>query len=78
MTSATSIKDRLRNDFIASEIHQRRWKAFLKKKRALVNAELIDVIDLLKTLLLPVVESITENIDFFAEWHHESRNWIFE
>lgn len=68
----------LTDDFIASEIHQRRWKAFLKKKRALVNAELIDVIDLLKTLLLPVVESITENIDFFAEWHHESRNWIFE
>ena len=27
-------------DFLASEIHQNRWKAFLKKKKALVNAEL--------------------------------------
>lgn len=27
------------DDFLASEIHQSRWKAFLKKKKALVNAK---------------------------------------
>ena len=26
------------DDFLASEIHQSRWSAFLKKKKALVNA----------------------------------------
>ena len=63
------------DDFISSEIHQKRWKAFLKKKKALVNAELEDVVELLKTLLLPIVESITENTDYSAEWDHESRCW---
>lgn len=63
------------DDFISSEIHQTRWKAFLKKKKALVNAELIDVVDLLRTLLLPVVSSITDNKAFAAAWDHEHRSW---
>lgn len=63
------------DDFLASEIHQSRWKAFLKKKKALVNAKLEDVVDLLKTLLLPVVESITGNNDYTTKWDHESRSW---
>jgi len=63
------------DDFLTSEIHQSRWKAFLKKKKALVNAELEDVVDLLKTLLLPIVESITGNNDYSAKWDHESRSW---
>ena len=62
-------------DFLASEIHQNRWKAFLKKKKALVNAELEDVVELLKTLLLPIVESITGNNNYSAKWDHESRSW---
>lgn len=44
-------------------------------KKALVNAKLEDVVDLLKTLLLPVVESITGNNDYTAKWDHESRSW---
>lgn len=64
-----------KEDFIKSEIHQSRWKAFLKKKKALVNAELEDVVDLLKLLLLPIVDSITGNHDYSAEWDHRSRSW---
>ena len=63
------------NDFIESEIHQSRWKAFLKRKKALVNAELEDVVELLKTLLIPIVESITGDSDYSAKWDHESRSW---
>lgn len=63
------------DDFLVSEIHQNRWKAFLKKKKALVNAELKDVVKLLKTLLLPIIESITENNDYSAKWNHEFRSW---
>ena len=61
--------------FITSEIHQSRWKAFLKKKKALVDAELEDVVDLLRMLLLPIVENITGNNDYSAKWDHESRSW---
>ena len=63
------------DDFIASEIHQSRWKAFLKKKKALLSAELEDVVNLLKMLLNPIVESITGNNDYSAKWDHESRSW---
>ena len=61
--------------FTGSEIHQRRWKAFLKKKKALVNVELADVINLLRALLLPVVDSIKRNRDYSATWVHKSREW---
>lgn len=37
--------------------------------------KLEDVVDLLKTLLLPVVECITGNNDYTAKWDHESRSW---
>lgn len=63
------------DDFIISEIHQSRWKAFLKKKKALVNTELVDVVNLLRTLLLPIVDSITDDKEFVAKWYHESRRW---
>ena len=64
-----------KDNFAASEIHQRRWKAFLKKKKALVNAELDDVINLLKTLLLPIVDSITDDKECGEKWDCESRGW---
>lgn len=63
------------DDFWESEVHQNRWKAFLKNKKALVNAELDDVTKLLKTLLLPIVESINGDIDYSARWDHESQSW---
>ena len=63
------------DDFITSEIHQNRWKAFLKKKKALVKAGLNDVVDLLRTLLLPVVNSITDDTEYTAKWDHESQRW---
>lgn len=64
-----------KDDFVASEIHQNRWKAFLKKKKALVNAEFDDVVELLQTLLLPIVGSISNDMAYTAKWDHESRNW---
>lgn len=63
------------DDFITSQLHQSRWKAFLKKKKTLVNAELEVVVDLLKTLLPPIVESISKNTDYSVKWDHESQNW---
>ena len=62
-------------NFITSEIHQNRWKAFLKKKKALVKAELNDVVNLLRTLLLPVVNSIIDDTEYTVMWDHESQRW---
>lgn len=64
-----------KDEFTASEIHQSRWKAFLKKKKALVNIELVEVISLLRRLLLPIVDSISNDQVYVAEWKHEQRSW---
>lgn len=61
--------------FIGSEIHQSRWKAFLKKKKTLVNVELKEVVSLLKMLLLPIVDSIASGMENSLKWDHISRSW---
>jgi hypothetical protein len=48
---------------------------FLKKKKVLVNAELEDVIMMIKTLLVPIVESIESNTDYSGTWDHSSHSW---
>ena len=63
------------DDFLASEIHQSRWKAFLKKKKALVNAELENVVNLLKKMLLPIVDSIASGTEYASKWDHTTRSW---
>lgn len=63
------------NGFITSEIHQSRWKAFLKKKKALINAELEEVIMMIKTLLIPIVDSIESNTDHPMLWDPVSHSW---
>lgn len=64
-----------KDDFLASEIHQNRWKAFLKKKKALVNVELEDVVRLIKAMLLPVVDCIVRGKEYSLTWDHKSRSW---
>lgn len=63
------------DDFLVSEIHQSRWKAFLKKKKALVNVELEKVVSLIKTLLLPIVDSIVSGTEYTSKWDHTLRSW---
>ena len=64
------------DDFVSSEIHQHRWNAFVKKKRAMVEVGLEDVIRLLKSLLLPIIDSIVSDSDEYeATWNHVSLAW---
>lgn len=63
------------DDFITSEIHQRRWHAFTKKKKTLLNVELLEVIDVIKVVLLPIVESIRDNKEYRLKWNHQIRSW---
>ena len=61
--------------FVSNAIHRNRWNAFLKKKKAMVNVELVEVVGMLRTFLLPIVDSITNDTDYSAEWDHASRRW---
>ena len=63
------------DDFITSGIHQRRWHAFTKKKKTLLNVELLEVIDVIKAVLLPIVESIRDNKEYSLKWNHQIRAW---
>lgn len=63
-------------EFMRSEIHQTRWKAFLKKKEAMVNVSFSDAITLLQRMLNPIVESIRESKPFKATWNSVSQSWI--
>lgn len=63
------------DDFLVSEIHQSRWKTFLKKKKALVNVELEKVVSLIKTMLLPIVDSIASGTEYTSKWDHTLRSW---
>ena len=63
------------DDFLVSEIHQSRWEAFLKKKKALVNVELEKVVSLIKTMLLPIVDSIASGTEYTSKWDYTLRSW---
>lgn len=65
----------LTDAFSESKIHQRRWRAFLNKKRAMVNVEFEAVIVLLRTFLLPVVNSIVEGREYLLKWNSNLQKW---
>ena len=63
---ATSFDDIIafEDEFLRSEIHRKRWTAFMRKKKTLLNMEFDEIIDLIKKFLIPVVESIKNNTDY--------------
>lgn len=63
--------------FLASGIHQKRWQAFLKKKKAMVNVELDEAVAVIKKLLLPILDSIDRGTHYTANWSFESQEWVY-
>ncbi len=63
------------NDFLNNVIHQSRWRSFLKKKKAMLDIGLTDVMKVLQTLLMPVVSSIGENTEFAESWDPKAGKW---
>ena len=63
------------NNFTKDETRQRRWRAFIKKKKALVKVEFEETMQLLKELLLPIVDSIHNNNSFEQTWSKETKSW---
>lgn len=64
------------DDFTKDETRQGRWKAFIKKKKALVKVEFEEIMRLLKELLLPIVDSIHNDNSFEQTWNKETKSWM--
>lgn len=62
--------------FVKDEARQRRWSAFIKKKKAMVNVEFKVTMCLLKELLMPIVEAIHNDNPFEQTWSKETKKWM--
>ena len=64
-----------REDDAGKELHQSRWRAFLKKKKAMVDVSFEEVIDLLHALLMPIVQSMSTGNEFSGRWCFDDKDW---
>lgn len=64
------------DDFVSNPLRQVRWESFIKKKKVIMKVSFEDTMDLLKKLLIPVVESIENKSDFNKKWDREIEKWI--
>ena len=62
--------------FTDDGIRQGRWRAFIKKKKAMLNVEFEETMQLLKDLLLPIVKSICNENSFEQTWNKETKSWM--
>lgn len=62
-------------EFSESEIHKRRWHAFLKKKQALIPMEFREATNLLYMFLEPVVYAIRTKNHFSKTWDRHLMDW---
>ena len=64
------------SDFTEDSVRQRRWLAFIKKKKAMMKIEFAEAIEQSKKLLMPIVEAIEKNEEFDYWWNKDRRDWI--
>ena len=62
-------------DFYNDPMHQIRWNAFTRKKKALVQVELKDVIERIRRLALPVIEDIKSGSIQKKHWDASEEMW---
>lgn len=63
-------------EFIEDSVRQGRWKAFIKKKKAMVKIEFEEAIEQSKKLLMPIVEAIKQNKEFKKQWSKNKKEWM--
>ena len=52
-----------------------RWNAFIKKKKAMINASLKETISTIRKFVGPVIESIENETHWSKHWSHEDEIW---
>ncbi len=57
-------------------LRQSRWKAFVKKKKAILPVSLEETITAIQKLMQPVADAITRNEKFEGRWSHDRQDWI--
>ena len=62
-------------EFAADPLRQSRWRAFTKKKQAMISISLEDTIRIIQSFLTPVIACITSAEDCPGHWHHEQQKW---
>lgn len=55
-TKMTMDSAAFKEDFLNDQTHQTRWKAFLKKKKALIQVSMNDAMEQIKTFVCPLLE----------------------
>lgn len=63
--------------FVEDATRQNRWKAFIKKKKAMVHVDFEKMMEVVKALLLSVVEAIQNDTVFDKRWDKESKSWNY-
>ena len=58
------------DEFLNDPMHQTRWNSFLKKKKALIQVSMIDMMDRVKEFVRPLLEGTVK-----AKWNHEKGIW---
>ena len=62
-------------EFAADPLRQSRWRAFTKKKQAMISISLEDTIRIIQSFLTPFIACITSAEDCPGHWHHEQQKW---
>ncbi|MCQ2550272.1 MAG: nucleotidyl transferase AbiEii/AbiGii toxin family protein [Lachnospiraceae bacterium] len=55
---------------------QRRWNSFVKKKKALIKVSFEETMQMLKTLLIPIVDAIKNDKKFDRTWSKDQKSWM--
>ena len=63
-------------EFTEDTVRQNRWNAFVKKKKAMVKVDFVEVIAQSKRLLMPIVEAIAKSEEFRLQWDKSKSKWI--
>lgn len=62
-------------DFIEDPIRQSRWKAFLKKKRAMIPVTLEETISIIRKFMEPIAALIITDKQTEKKWNHKQQIW---
>lgn len=65
----------LDESFPDDPMRQTGWNAFISKKKATREVAFADVMNVIRTLMIPIVKSIQAESEFRAVWNHHEMNW---
>lgn len=62
--------------FTDDATRQGRWDSFVKKKKAIMKVSFEETMQLLKKLLIPIVDAIKNGEKFDLTWSKDRKNWM--